>query len=116
MFSASCLFRLKKEKKKSFKNPIHRYSLWEILVWQQRKYIDTCCSGLFALYFSIMMISSIGMKELSPPAVSLKKLYQETMASEPILIIISPGADPSQELLELATETVGQERFHQVSS
>ena len=88
--------------------------MWEIWVWQQ--YINTCRSGLFALYLSVMMISSIGMKELSPPAVSLKKLYQETMASEPILIIISTGADPSQELLELATETVGQERFHQVSS
>ena len=54
------------------------------------------------------------MKELSPPTVSLKKLYQESMATEPILIIISTGADPSQELQELAGEVVGLDKFHQV--
>ncbi|KPP72257.1 cytoplasmic dynein 2 heavy chain 1-like, partial [Scleropages formosus] len=56
-----------------------------------------------------------GMKELSPPPLSLKRLYQETLESEPILIIISPGADPSQELLELAGETVGRENYHELA-
>ena len=37
-----------------------------------------------------------GFKELSPPAVNLKKLVKETVCREPILIVISPGADPSQ--------------------
>ncbi len=55
------------------------------------------------------------MKELSPPNVNLKRLLeQETEATEPILIIISPGADPSQELQELAKQTIGEERYHQV--
>ncbi|XP_076446844.1 LOW QUALITY PROTEIN: cytoplasmic dynein 2 heavy chain 1-like [Babylonia areolata] len=67
------------------------------------------CMSLFACKI-------LEMKELSPPTVSLKKLYQEeTMATEPILIIISTGADPSQELQELANETVGVDKFHQVA-
>lgn len=56
------------------------------------------------------------MKELAPPAVNLQKLFErDTHASEPILIMISPGADPSQELEELAKVTVGYEKYHQVS-
>ena len=55
------------------------------------------------------------MKELSPPSVNLKRLYeQETLPEEPILVVISPGADPSQELQDLANETIGHERYHQV--
>jgi dynein heavy chain 2 len=55
------------------------------------------------------------MKELSPPNVNLKKLFQrETTSSEPVLIIISPGADPSQELEDLARDTIGSEKYHAV--
>ena len=55
------------------------------------------------------------MKELAPPNVNLKRLYQnETLPNEPVLIIISPGADPSQELRELAADTVGVDKYHDV--
>lgn len=54
------------------------------------------------------------MKELSPPALNLRRLLPETMATEPILIIISPGADPSQELLELVKNTIGHTNYHEV--
>ncbi|XP_074649972.1 cytoplasmic dynein 2 heavy chain 1-like [Tubulanus polymorphus] len=58
----------------------------------------------------------LDMKGLSPPSLNLKKLFQhETIASEPVLIIISPGADPSQELQELATDCIGQDKYHQVA-
>ncbi|KAK6172722.1 hypothetical protein SNE40_016326 [Patella caerulea] len=55
------------------------------------------------------------MKELSPPTVNLKKLYQETLSTEPILVVISPGVDPSQELQELASEIIGFDKYHQVA-
>uniref|UniRef100_W5MJK1 Cytoplasmic dynein 2 heavy chain 1 n=1 Tax=Lepisosteus oculatus TaxID=7918 RepID=W5MJK1_LEPOC len=58
---------------------------------------------------------ALGMKELSPPPLNLKRMYKETLEIEPVLIIISPGADPSQELLELASETVGKESYHEVA-
>lgn len=54
------------------------------------------------------------MKELSPPPLNLRRLYTETLEWEPVLIIISPGADPSQELAELAAETVGRDNYHEV--
>ncbi|XP_015254521.1 PREDICTED: cytoplasmic dynein 2 heavy chain 1 [Cyprinodon variegatus] len=56
-----------------------------------------------------------GMKELSPPPLNLRRLYTETMEWEPVLIIISPGADPSQELAELAAETIGRDNYHEIS-
>ncbi|KAJ8368069.1 hypothetical protein SKAU_G00080970 [Synaphobranchus kaupii] len=59
--------------------------------------------------------SLYGMRELSPPPLNLRRLFRETLEIEPVLIIISPGADPSQELLELAGETVGRENYHEVA-
>jgi dynein heavy chain 2 len=47
----------------------------------------------------------LGLKELSPPALSLKNVSKETQSSEPVLIIISSGSDPSEELRELAQKT-----------
>ena len=59
---------------------------------------------------------TLGLKELSPSTLNLKKLYStDTLASEPILVIISPGADPSQEIQELAESVVGGDHYHQVA-
>uniref|UniRef100_T1IHY1 Cytoplasmic dynein 2 heavy chain 1 n=1 Tax=Strigamia maritima TaxID=126957 RepID=T1IHY1_STRMM len=59
--------------------------------------------------------SSLGIKELSPPPLNLKKLYGETTSMEPILILTSSGADPSHELQELANQIVGPKNYHQVA-
>ncbi|XP_071951365.1 cytoplasmic dynein 2 heavy chain 1-like isoform X2 [Antedon mediterranea] len=64
---------------------------------------------------SVFACKALGMKELSPPSLNLKRLYQETVSSEPILIIISPGADASEELQELADEVIGNDKYHQVA-
>ncbi|XP_057206860.1 cytoplasmic dynein 2 heavy chain 1 isoform X3 [Triplophysa rosa] len=58
---------------------------------------------------------ALGMRELSPPLLNLKRLYEETLETEPVLLIISAGADPSQELLELAGQIVGRENYHEVA-
>ena len=55
-----------------------------------------------------------GVKEISPPALNLRRLLPETTANEPILVIISPGADPSQELLDLVRTTVTHQNYHEV--
>lgn len=62
----------------------------------------------------ISVIHVSGLKELSPLPLNLKRLYKETLEIEPILIIISPGADPSQELQELASAERSSECYHQV--
>ena len=45
---------------------------------------------------------SLRIRDLNPPAVSLKNVFAETSSSEPVLIIISQGSDPSEELRDLA--------------
>lgn len=67
------------------------------------------------LAFLTSSLYVLGLKELSPPPLNLKRLYKETLEIEPILIIISPGADPSQELQELANAERSGECYHQVS-
>ncbi len=47
--------------------------------------------------------SALDLTELSPPALSLKTVYGESRADQPVLIIISSGSDPSEELRELAS-------------
>jgi dynein heavy chain 2 len=57
----------------------------------------------------------LGIKDISPETLNLRKLYsKETISTEPILIIISPGADPSAELRDLATEITGKDRYSEV--
>ncbi|MXQ96699.1 hypothetical protein E5288_WYG013272 [Bos mutus] len=62
---------------------------------------------------ALFACKTLGLKELSPPPLNLKRLYKETLEIEPILIIISPGADPSQELQELANAERSGECYHQ---
>ncbi|XP_072467338.1 cytoplasmic dynein 2 heavy chain 1 isoform X1 [Notamacropus eugenii] len=64
---------------------------------------------------AVFACKTLGMKELSPPPLNLKRLYKETLEIEPILIIISPGADPSQELQELANTERSGDCYHQVA-
>ncbi|XP_038236236.1 cytoplasmic dynein 2 heavy chain 1 isoform X1 [Dermochelys coriacea] len=64
---------------------------------------------------AVFACKALGIKELSPPPLNLKRLYKETLEIEPILIIISPGADPSQELQELASVERNGECYHQVA-
>lgn len=55
-------------------------------------------------------------QSLSPAALNLFKVYKdESVPTEPILLIVSPGADPSQELEEVALKVVGREKYLQVA-
>ena len=54
--------------------------------------------------------------DLSPPNLNLKSLYEsESRPGEPIMFVTSPGADPSVELQDFASATIGLERFHEVA-
>eukprot|EP01116_Phalansterium_solitarium_P024802 TRINITY_DN91_c0_g1_i1.p1 TRINITY_DN91_c0_g1~~TRINITY_DN91_c0_g1_i1.p1 ORF type:complete len:4098 (+),score=2051.07 TRINITY_DN91_c0_g1_i1:208-12501(+) len=58
----------------------------------------------------------VGVSSLSPPPLNLQKVHQkESTTSEPILMITSPGADPSMEIEEFAHKMVGKDCFHQVA-
>ena len=64
---------------------------------------------------AIFACKTLRLKELFPLPLNLKCSYKETIEIEPILIIISPGADPSQELQELANAERSGECHHQVA-
>jgi hypothetical protein len=53
-------------------------------------------------------------KSLFPPPVNFREILKDTRAKEPILILIGSGADPSQELRELAETTVGSKKYYEV--
>lgn len=53
------------------------------------------------------------MKSLNT-ALDLHRIYQaDSSPKEPILVLIGPGADPSQELREIASRAIGAGHFHQ---
>lgn len=57
----------------------------------------------------------LNLKDISPSTSSIKHIYEtETVSAEPVLIIISPGSDPSEELRELADSVVGKQSYHEV--
>lgn len=63
-----------------------------------------------------ILLTFSDLKSLSPSALSFKQVWQtETINTEPILVLISPGVDPSQEIEELAAIAVGAEKFHPIS-
>ena len=57
---------------------------------------------------------SLGFKELFSESLKLKKLILESSCNIPILIMVSPGADPSQELHDLASKAIGIENYFEI--
>ena len=53
---------------------------------------------------------------VQPTPFSLPRLVEhESSANEPILFIISPGSDPSQELQTYAEQAVGRAAYHELA-
>eukprot|EP00899_Mesostigma_viride_P029629 jgi/Mesvir1/9851/Mv22388-RA.1 len=64
----------------------------------------------------IFVCKLLGVASVSPPPFSLERVFrEESLPTEPVLFITSPGADPSQELEDFADKVVGRGRFHQVA-
>eukprot|EP00049_Salpingoeca_infusionum_P001770 m.50835 g.50835 ORF g.50835 m.50835 type:complete len:4155 (+) comp11193_c0_seq1:125-12589(+) len=58
----------------------------------------------------------LGLKDINPTLDSFQKLYRdETTPEEPILILVSAGMDPSDELRDAAAHAVGANAFHEVA-
>ena len=57
----------------------------------------------------------LNLKDISPSSTNIRVIYEhESTAAEPILFIVSPGSDPSEELKELAESVVGKQSYHEV--
>jgi len=53
---------------------------------------------IFPLFYSFefLFVFALELKALATSSVNLKRLMNETINKEPILIIVSPGSDPTQ--------------------
>jgi len=55
-------------------------------------------------------------QSVQPTDFNMKRLVEsESVATEPILFIISPGSDPSQELQTYAEQAVGRASYHELA-
>jgi len=53
---------------------------------------------------------------VQPAPFALRNIYEnESAPLEPILFIISPGSDPSSELMDFAETVVGRQAFHELA-
>ena len=58
----------------------------------------------------------LDVSSLAPPPTSLQRFFAaESSAAVPILLVTSPGADPSKELEDLAGSTVGRDHYFEVA-
>lgn len=65
---------------------------------------------------TLFIKEAFGNQNIQPTAFELKNLYQnETSCTDPVLFIISPGSDPSEELQEFAEATIGRNGFHEIA-
>ncbi|XP_062574485.1 cytoplasmic dynein 2 heavy chain 1-like [Saccostrea cucullata] len=88
----------------------------QVTLFQQLLVVQAVGPDKLQTVMVLFACKALGMKELSPSSVNLKRLLEtETLPSEPILIIISHGADSSQELQDLAAQTIGGDKYHQVA-
>ena len=59
--------------------------------------------------------TQLGVESIAPPALSLPRVCDEADATTPVLFIVTPGSDPSQELEEHAERAMGRGRYHQLA-
>ncbi len=60
--------------------------------------------------------SALGLQSLLTSTVNMEKLFKETVPTEPVLFVVSPGADPSSDLRELVDKVgvVDRNQFYEV--
>ncbi|PRP81711.1 hypothetical protein PROFUN_10811 [Planoprotostelium fungivorum] len=65
---------------------------------------------------NLFVCEMIKLPTLAPQPFNFQKVYQdESSPDEPLLLIISPGADPSQELEDFAAKSIGRDKLFQVA-
>eukprot|EP00736_Rhodelphis_marinus_P001173 Rmarinus@m.17616 len=72
--------------------------------------------GRMASAMTEFVCDVLSLPSIAPPAVNLQQLFQEeTVNTEPVLLMATAGADPSQELEEVASRVVGRDRYQQLA-
>ncbi|VDM55898.1 unnamed protein product [Angiostrongylus costaricensis] len=61
------------------------------------------------------VLKTLSIPSINPPPFDLSDVLAESSNREPVLLILAGGADPSQELEELASKTIGSHKFTAIS-
>lgn len=64
---------------------------------------------------TFFVCSQLGVTSIAPPPLSLTRVCEEAGSTSPVLFIVTPGSDPTQELEEHALKTRGRGRYHQLA-
>lgn len=64
---------------------------------------------------NLFVLKSLKLSESAPPFSLSQLVQEESVPAEPILFIVSPGADPSKELEEFAESQIGRDKFLQMA-
>ncbi|KAE9420714.1 hypothetical protein Angca_008064, partial [Angiostrongylus cantonensis] len=69
------------------------------------------------LYSAIQnfVLKTLSIPSVNPPSFDLSDVLAESSSREPVLLILAGGADPSQELEELASKTIGSHKYTAIS-
>eukprot|EP00760_Papus_ankaliazontas_P016261 PhM_4_TR16775/c0_g1_i1/m.22691/K10414/DYNC2H, DNCH2; dynein heavy chain 2, cytosolic len=82
--------------------------------FQQLIVVQTFRSDRLAYAMSSFVCSKLDVQALSEVG-SLGHIAKEAKASEPILLLTTPGADPSMEVQDVAHSVIGKANFYQVA-
>ncbi|KAF5303585.1 hypothetical protein FQR65_LT08186 [Abscondita terminalis] len=66
-----------------------------------------------AMHQCVLHLASL--HSLNAEIIQLSTIYKETIASEPILFVTTPGTDPSIEIKEFANNKIGKENYTEIS-
>ncbi|KAJ1360753.1 hypothetical protein KIN20_019803 [Parelaphostrongylus tenuis] len=61
------------------------------------------------------VLKTLSIPSINPPPFDLSDVLAESSSREPVLLILAGGADPSQELEELASKTIGSHKYTAIS-
>eukprot|EP01052_Picozoa_sp_SAG31_P000354 SAG31_NODE_11_length_38734_cov_21.263854_4_plen_1070_part_00 len=85
-------------------------SPFQRLLFLQAVRPDRLESGMIAFVAEVL-----GDEVVSQQLPSLARVYEETVHTEPVLLITTPGSDPSVELEDFASKSIGLDKFRQVA-
>lgn len=64
---------------------------------------------------NLYVTESMGEEFITPPVVKFKAVYEESQPGVPVVFMLSPGSDPTAELMKLAEALDMQEKFSVIS-
>lgn len=76
------------------------------------------CFRVDRVYRAINTYITITMGEeyITPPVISFDAIYEQTTATIPVVFVLSPGSDPTSDLMKLADRCgAGEGKFRHIS-